>query len=354
MVGGLGHCGQELCCKRLGGEFCPVSIRMAKEQDLSLNPQKISGVCGRLMCCLRYEFDAYKDFKSRAPKQNTQVETPAGTAKVVDLDVPREIVSLKIEGEKPVKVPLADFDPPEEGSRPKRVGAEAWEEANAANALAIVGEGGTLLTSQLTGQDKLADPKAVRRTGKSGQKQARGGTGNGGGSGRGGAASDKAADAQAASGRKPRRRRSTKVGGEAAQGAEGQKPSQKQKSTARAQGAAGQKGGQGGQKKRPGQSAKKQSAAPTGEQQKKRQGQKPSGSSKQGPRPGQRSSGLRQVQKAAPAGQGAQPRSVGGADAAQTEGARAEGGGHRRARRRSHKAGGAGENGGAGKGGAKE
>ena len=62
MVGGLGHCGQELCCKRLGGEFCPVSIRMAKEQDLSLNPQKISGVCGRLMCCLRYEYYAYKDF----------------------------------------------------------------------------------------------------------------------------------------------------------------------------------------------------------------------------------------------------------------------------------------------------
>ena len=121
MVGGLGHCGQELCCKRLGGEFCPVSIRMAKEQDLSLNPQKISGVCGRLMCCLRYEFDAYKDFKSRAPKQNATVETPDGPAKVVDLDVPREIVSLKIMGEKPVKVPLADFDPPEEGSnRPSR------------------------------------------------------------------------------------------------------------------------------------------------------------------------------------------------------------------------------------------
>ncbi|MFQ7065081.1 MAG: stage 0 sporulation family protein, partial [Eggerthella lenta] len=130
MVGGLGHCGQELCCKRLGGEFCPVSIRMAKEQDLSLNPQKISGVCGRLMCCLRYEFDAYKDFKSRAPKQNATVETPDGPAKVVDLDVPREIVSLKIMGEKPVKVPLADFDPPEEGSnRPNRVGEEAWQDA---------------------------------------------------------------------------------------------------------------------------------------------------------------------------------------------------------------------------------
>ena len=130
MVGGLGHCGQELCCKRLGGEFCPVSIRMAKEQDLSLNPQKISGVCGRLMCCLRYEFDAYKDFKSRAPKQNSQVETPAGMAKVVDLDVPREIVSLKVEGEKPVRVPLADFEPPDEGSnRPNRVGQDAWDEA---------------------------------------------------------------------------------------------------------------------------------------------------------------------------------------------------------------------------------
>ncbi|MFR5091951.1 MAG: stage 0 sporulation family protein [Adlercreutzia equolifaciens] len=123
MVGGIGHCGQELCCKRLGGEFCPVSIRMAKEQGLSLNPQKISGLCGRLMCCLRYEFDAYKDFKGRAPKLNATVQTPAGPAKVVDHDVPREIVSLKVEGEKPVKVPLSDFDPaPEGATRPNAVG----------------------------------------------------------------------------------------------------------------------------------------------------------------------------------------------------------------------------------------
>ena len=126
MVGGIGHCGQELCCKRLGGEFCPVSIRMAKEQGLSLNPQKISGLCGRLMCCLRYEFDAYKDFKSRAPKLNATVQTPAGPAKVVDHDVPREIVSLKVEGEKPVKVPLSEFDPaPEGATRPNAVGEEA-------------------------------------------------------------------------------------------------------------------------------------------------------------------------------------------------------------------------------------
>ncbi len=69
MVGGLGHCGEQLCCVRFGGEFQPVSIRMAKEQDLPLNPLKISGLCGRLMCCLRYEYEAYKDFKSRAPEE---------------------------------------------------------------------------------------------------------------------------------------------------------------------------------------------------------------------------------------------------------------------------------------------
>ena len=88
MVGGVGHCGQMLCCVRFGGEFQPVSIRMAKEQDLPLNPLKISGLCGRLMCCLRYEYDAYKDYKSRAPRRGAMIETPAGTAKVTDLNTP--------------------------------------------------------------------------------------------------------------------------------------------------------------------------------------------------------------------------------------------------------------------------
>ncbi|RFT91157.1 PSP1 domain-containing protein, partial [Adlercreutzia equolifaciens] len=167
MVGGIGHCGQELCCKRLGGEFCPVSIRMAKEQGLSLNPQKISGLCGRLMCCLRYEFDAYKDFKGRAPKLNATVQTPAGPAKVVDHDVPREIVSLKVEGEKPVKVPLSDFDPaPEGATRPNAVGEEAWEEATSDRGL-IGGEALIFSTSQFTGADKLAEGAKVRHTGGS-------------------------------------------------------------------------------------------------------------------------------------------------------------------------------------------
>ena len=347
MVGGLGHCGQELCCKRLGGEFCPVSIRMAKEQDLSLNPQKISGVCGRLMCCLRYEFEAYKDFKSRAPKQNSTVDTPAGPAKVVDLDVPRETVSLKVEGEKPVKVPLADFEPPEEGSaRPKAVGEEAWEAASARTAAGAAGESSIFATSQLTGTDKLADPGAVRRVGRGGQRSAapardgRSGAGEGAGP----------------SGRKPRRRRSTKVGGEAApaEGGEArkrakqQKP-QKQQGAAAAKGA-GPKGGQGSQqKKRSGAGGGKGRPTARPSDAPKRQGQagpkqrSSQGASKQGgPRPGQRSSGLRQER----AGQrprperSERPERAAGADE-----------GHRRARRRSHRAGGAGS---AGTGGAGE
>ena len=202
MVGGLGHCGQELCCKRLGGEFCPVSIRMAKEQDLSLNPQKISGVCGRLMCCLRYEYDAYKDFKSRAPKKNAQVETPDGVAKVVDLDVPREVVSLRIEGEKPVRVPLADFDAPEEGARPKCVGCEAWERALGEQPGDAFGAAAALATPQLSGKDKLAERASVRHVpgGKKadGVDEAKPGRSSRRGRGKSERAEQKAAEAQPA------------------------------------------------------------------------------------------------------------------------------------------------------------
>ncbi|WP_165054641.1 regulatory iron-sulfur-containing complex subunit RicT, partial [Adlercreutzia sp. ZJ305] len=242
IVGGLGHCGQELCCKRMGGEFNPVSIRMAKEQDLSLNPQKISGLCGRLMCCLRYEYDAYKDFKSRAPKANATVQTPVGPAKVVELDVPREVVSLKVEGEKPVKVPLADFDEPEEGARPSVVGDDAWDAATADASAGYASDPVTFLTSQFTGSDKLAEVGSVRRTpggkakrseggkGASGSsaKRSEGGKGasgssaksrsRGGSRGRGGAAAHGGSASAADETRKPRRRRSTKIAaGEGAQ-----------------------------------------------------------------------------------------------------------------------------------------
>lgn len=107
LVGGFAHCGQELCCARLGCRLEPVSIRMAKEQDLPLNTSKISGACGRLMCCLRYEFDAYKDFKQRAPKRNAVIETPLGKAKIVEYDTPKEQLCLRLENGKQVRISLA-------------------------------------------------------------------------------------------------------------------------------------------------------------------------------------------------------------------------------------------------------
>ena len=110
VIGGYGHCGQELCCRRFGLSFEPVSIRMAKEQDLPLNSTKISGACGRLMCCLRYEFEAYRDFKNRAPKRNAVIETPLGMAKIVEYNTPKEEIALRLESGKVVRIPLADMD----------------------------------------------------------------------------------------------------------------------------------------------------------------------------------------------------------------------------------------------------
>ena len=107
LVGGYAHCGQELCCSRFGHEFEPVSIRMAKEQDLPLNSTKISGSCGRLMCCLRYEFEAYRDFKGRAPKKNAVIDTPLGKAKIWEYDTPKEQLALRLENGKMIRVPLA-------------------------------------------------------------------------------------------------------------------------------------------------------------------------------------------------------------------------------------------------------
>jgi len=110
LIGGLGHCGQQLCCARMGGEFQPVTIRMAKEQDLPLNPLKISGVCGRLMCCLRYEFEAYRDFKGRAPKKGAIVDIGGTLGKVVELDTPRERVTMRREDGSRVTFALTDLD----------------------------------------------------------------------------------------------------------------------------------------------------------------------------------------------------------------------------------------------------
>ena len=117
LQGGYATCGQELCCTRFGGQFEPVSIRMAKEQDLPLNSAKISGVCGRLMCCLRYEFEAYKDFKSRAPKKKTLIDTPLGKARIVEYNTPREQLVLRLENGKIFRFDLADMTSTEENKQ---------------------------------------------------------------------------------------------------------------------------------------------------------------------------------------------------------------------------------------------
>ncbi len=96
MLGGLGPCGRPLCCGTFLGDFQPVSIKMAKEQNLSLNPTKISGVCGRLMCCLKYEQDHYESTRKRMPKIGKEVNTPEGYGAVVDLNVLKETVTVRI------------------------------------------------------------------------------------------------------------------------------------------------------------------------------------------------------------------------------------------------------------------
>lgn len=97
MLGGYGMCGRELCCCNHLGDLNPVSIKMAKEQGLSLNPSKISGVCGRLMCCLKHEQEVYEDKLARLPNVGALVNTPDGKGIVEDVQVLKEIVTVKIE-----------------------------------------------------------------------------------------------------------------------------------------------------------------------------------------------------------------------------------------------------------------
>lgn len=98
LIGGLGACGRELCCSCYLNDFHPVSINMAKEQNLSLNPAKISGTCGRLMCCLKYEHDSYAEMQKTTPKIGSVVDTPEGRGKVVSTQLLRGICKVQLDG----------------------------------------------------------------------------------------------------------------------------------------------------------------------------------------------------------------------------------------------------------------
>ena len=97
MLGGLGICGRPFCCAQFLDDFQPVSIKMAKTQNLSLNPTKISGTCGRLMCCLKYEQDAYEDLVKHTPKQESFVETPDGAGTVCGINLLRQTVQVRLD-----------------------------------------------------------------------------------------------------------------------------------------------------------------------------------------------------------------------------------------------------------------
>jgi cell fate regulator YaaT (PSP1 superfamily) len=135
MIGGLGNCGRPFCCSSFLQEFAPVSVRMAKEQNLSLNPSKISGCCGRLMCCLTYEFPTYMDLKANLPKAGKIVSLPEGEGKVLRQNVLNQTVVLEMRDGSEIEVPVSQLhldqspDLLEQPPSPAELFAEDWEDS---------------------------------------------------------------------------------------------------------------------------------------------------------------------------------------------------------------------------------
>jgi cell fate regulator YaaT (PSP1 superfamily) len=115
MVGGLGICGRGLCCAHFLRDFEPVSVRMAKEQQLSLNPNKISGICGRLMCCLTYEYSSYQELRKSLPKVGKRLQAPEGEGKIIRYNFIRETVTLEMEDRREVEYSLTELSIGETG-----------------------------------------------------------------------------------------------------------------------------------------------------------------------------------------------------------------------------------------------
>ncbi|KAF1301294.1 MULTISPECIES: PSP1 domain-containing protein [Enterococcus] len=111
VLGGIGPCGRPLCCSTFLGDFIPVSIKMAKDQGLSLNPTKISGLCGRLMCCLKYENESYEAAKKEMPDYGKEIVTPDGKGKVVGLNLLNRVVKVRLIGrETPVEYDYEELE----------------------------------------------------------------------------------------------------------------------------------------------------------------------------------------------------------------------------------------------------
>jgi cell fate regulator YaaT (PSP1 superfamily) len=123
LVGGYGLCGRPHCCATWMAEFRPISIRMAKQQNLPLSPMEISGVCGRLLCCLAFENDYDAEVQKRLPRVGRVVSTPQGEGKVIGVNAIREDVTVRLSGNTTVTIPASELDtPPRPGGRPSRRG----------------------------------------------------------------------------------------------------------------------------------------------------------------------------------------------------------------------------------------
>jgi cell fate regulator YaaT (PSP1 superfamily) len=128
MVGGIGICGRELCCSTYLREFEPVSVRMAKEQNLALNPSKISGQCGRLLCCLSYEFETYCELRKCLPKCGKRVQCGSTEGEVVKQNVLGGTVTVKTEDNTLVVLKGKDINPDKVSDRPKKPAKGSQEE----------------------------------------------------------------------------------------------------------------------------------------------------------------------------------------------------------------------------------
>jgi cell fate regulator YaaT (PSP1 superfamily) len=134
VLGGMGPCGIETCCSTHLSDFAPVSIKMAKNQGIALNPQKVSGLCGRLFCCLAYEDPVYTELKKGIPRDGTVLRTPEGMARVADVDIFRRTAKMVAEGRDPAIVPLDKLAPVTEDEKKAFESDQqaVWEKARAA------------------------------------------------------------------------------------------------------------------------------------------------------------------------------------------------------------------------------
>jgi len=109
IIGGLGNCGNVVCCRKFLNNFSIVSIKMVKEQSLALNPAKISGICGRLMCCLAYEYEMYVNYKKDFPKLGKRITIPQGEGKIVKHNTLSSTVTIELDDGKEITLPIKDI-----------------------------------------------------------------------------------------------------------------------------------------------------------------------------------------------------------------------------------------------------